>query len=133
MAVYKQERSDAVVSVRCKSTTLATLFRYFSQKRGVFVVNKSSLVRLALEEFEKYLVEKEDFERCTSLEKARDYLSLVGIRNLNPDGKLGLSYLKEGEREANFPEKSQDPELEVEDMEEWQKDLLTELTEKQKN
>lgn len=129
MSTYKQEKSDAVLNVRCKSTTLATLASYFTE-HGVFIISKSSLVRLSLEAFEQHLVEEGSVTRCTSLEKARNFLASGGIRNLNPSGRLGQTLLEEGEREATVLDISQDSQGEpkLKDMDPWQQDLVAELT-----
>lgn len=125
MPAYKQEKNDTVLNVRCKSTTLATIMSYFTTHGAIFI-NKSRLVRLALEEYEQYLVKEKGAVKCTSLEKARNYLDSKGITSLNPDSKLGQTFLEEGEREANFLDKSQgqqEPELEN-----WQKEAVARIT-----
>ena len=98
--MYKQEKSDAILNIRCKSTTLATIAGYFmSQHRNIR--SKSELVRSSLEFLEEVLVEENGAQKVTSLEQARNFLSRIGLGELNPGGRLGKTRLAEGEREAS--------------------------------
>ena len=97
--MYRQEANDAMIQTRVKSTTLATVARFFAVK-GVMIVGKSFLMRLVLEEFERMLIKNGLTERVTSLTDAREILTKLGLENLNPDGRLGRNYMEEMQREV---------------------------------
>jgi len=88
-----------MIQTRVKSTTLATIARFFAVK-GVMIVGKSFLMRLVLEEFERMLIKNGLTERVTSLTDAREILTKLGLENLNPDGRLGRNYMEEMQREV---------------------------------
>ena len=95
--MYRQEKNDCVVSTRLKSTTLATIGRFFA-KKGVVMQNKSFLVRLAVEEFEGVLIRNALEERVMDIIDARKVLAKLGLENLNPDGRGGKNFMEEQQR-----------------------------------
>jgi len=97
--MYRQEANDAMIQTRVKSTTLATVARFFAVK-GVMIVGKSFLMRLVLEEFEGILIKGGHTERVTSITDAREILIKLGLENLNPGGRLGRNYMEEMQREV---------------------------------
>ena len=95
--MYRQEASDAMVQARVKSTTLATVARFFALK-GVILQSKSFLMRLTLEEFERILIKDGLAERVTDIIDARTILSRLGLDNFNPGGRLGRNFMEEQQR-----------------------------------
>ena len=92
--MYRQEASDAMVQARVKSTTLATVARFFALK-GVILQSKSFLMRLT---FERILIKNGLAERVTDIIDARTILSRLGLDNFNPGGRLGRNFMEEQQR-----------------------------------
>jgi len=97
--MYRQEKPDALVQARVKSTTLATVARFFVAK-GQMLPSKSFLVRLVLEEFEGILIKGGHTERVTSITDARAILTKLGLGDLNPSRRGGKNYMEELQREV---------------------------------
>jgi len=97
--MYRQEKSDALVQARVKSTTLATVARFFAIK-GQMLPSRSFLMRLVLEEFEGILIKGGHAERVTSITDAREILTRLGLGDLNPSGRGGRNYMEEMQREV---------------------------------
>jgi len=95
--MYRQEANDAMVQTRVKSTTLATVARFFALK-GVIIMSKSFLMRLVLEQFEGMLIKNGLTERVTDIVDARRILTKLGLENLNPAGRLGRNFMEEQQR-----------------------------------
>lgn len=97
--MYFQEKADALVQTRVKTTTLATVARYFAV-HGMIQMSKSSLMRVVLEEFEKVLLQNKLTERVTNILDAREILGKLGLENFNPGGRMGRNYMEELQREV---------------------------------
>jgi len=97
--MYQQEKTDALVQARVKSTTLATVARFFALK-GQQLPSRSFLMRLVLEEFEKILIKGGHIERVSSITDARNILTKLGLGELNPGGRGGRNYMEEMQREV---------------------------------
>jgi len=97
--MYQQEKTDALVQARVKSTTLATVARFFAIK-GQQLPSRSFLMRLTLEEFEKMLIKGGHTERVSSITDARNILTKLGLGELNPGGRGGRNYMEEMQREV---------------------------------
>jgi len=97
--MYIQEKSDILVQTRLKSTSFATIARFFALK-GLVSMTKSSLLRLIVEEFEGVLIKNELTERITNIVDARRILAKLGLENLNPGGRGGKNYMEEMQREV---------------------------------
>lgn len=95
--MYLQEANDVVISTRVRSTTLATVARFFAQK-GRQLESKSSVIRLVLEEFEGVLVGNKLAERVTHIWDAREILEKLGLDNLNPGDRNKKNYMEELQR-----------------------------------
>lgn len=97
--MYIQEKSDILVQTRLKSTSFATVARFFALK-GLTSMTKSSLLRLIVEEFESVLIKNELTERITNILDAREILAKLGLENLNTGGRGGRNYMEEMQREV---------------------------------
>jgi len=92
--MYQQQKNDAMVQTRVKTTVMATIARYFAT-RGMIVTSKSFLMRVITEEFEKMLINNNITERVTDIIDAREILAKLGLEDWNPDGRLGRNFMEE--------------------------------------
>lgn len=95
--MYRQQKNDAMIQTRVKSTTLFTVARFFAQK-GLTLQNKSLVVRQALEEFETVLIRNGLAERVTDIIEAREGLAELGLGDLNTGGRGGRNFMEEQQR-----------------------------------
>ena len=95
--MYRQQKNDAMIQTRVKSTTLYTVARFFAQK-GLTLQNKSLVVRQALEEFETVLIKNGLAERVTDIIEAREGLAELGLGDLNTGGRGGRNFMEEQQR-----------------------------------
>jgi len=76
----ERQANDCVVSVRCKSTTLATLVKYRELEGTLLGMTQSSLVKDAIEALAHLIVNKQPETEFTSVTHARQYLELHGFK-----------------------------------------------------
>ena len=82
----QQRVNDCVASTRCDKRTLATITKYFLEKRG-YVISLSELVRLSLETLEDIITTKRPDVNVLSTEEADNILSTYYKVNLHPRRK----------------------------------------------
>lgn len=86
---YQEKRvNDVSVQVKMDSRTLATIASYFAKSDGAYALRSApTLVKEALEVLRQLIVKSQVVEEFYSVSSAREYLTQLGIYNLNAGGR----------------------------------------------
>jgi hypothetical protein len=104
-----KRKLDAVLQTSVDRRDLATIAEYFRRK-GIISLNRSTVVRLAIETLAKIIVKNGGIEFAKT-EDAQSVLEELGIDQLNPSRRLVANYLANLEMDSSEDDQDGDDEL----------------------